>query len=349
MSIIKEEKKVLKSLKKGNDAYAKMPIFIKEDDGTWMFSGEYAVIHTIEEYNRYKEVYAEILGFIQQNFASSISSVYKNALNSLVYYSGKSQVSDLMTALSKGKTVTLGKVFNQANSQNVNDSTASINHIVNGINAKNGKLIKPFRPHRLTGKGMDYIFPEFSEMGVVAKVENKKVTVNFKSVSAEEAERLKEYMLSCVPGSTVEEMNLRFMVGQYFDFSKYVADIVKKGNAGKVYEAFSVLNEMSSRLFETDLSSYEKSTVSTPIDDYGFSTDFDGDDGFVDSEDQLVEEDVDDKINGFDFKAPYKTEPYFGENGPVIRISPVDGSFVVTFDERSKTYVVDKAKELGEE
>lgn len=348
MTIIKEEKKVLKNLKKGNDAYAKMPIFIKEDDGTWTFSGEYAVIHTIEEYNRYKEVYAEILGFIQQNFASSISSVYKNALNSLVYYSGKSQVSDLMTTLSKGKSVTLGKVFNQANSQNLNDSTASINHIINGVNAKNGKLRKPFKPYKLTGKGSDYIFPEFSENGVVAKVENKKITVNFKAVSAEEAERLKEYMLSCVPGSSVEEKNLRFVVNQYFDYSKYVAELIKKGNASQVYDAFSALNEMSSRLFETDLTKYEKPTANSQgVDDLDYTT-FDDFDGVGDQDDAVFVEEADDKVVGFDFKTGYKTETVFGEGGPAIRISPVDGSFVVTFDEKTKIYTVDKAKELGE-
>ena len=34
---------------------------------------------------------------------------------------------------------------------------------------------------------------------------------------------------------------------------------------------------MSSRLFETDLTSYEKQIVSSPIIDHDYSTDFDGD------------------------------------------------------------------------
>lgn len=349
MAIIKDEKKVLRRLDKGNDSYAKMPLFYKEEDGSWAFTGEFVTIHTIEEYNQYKGVYAEILDFIQANFASSIATVYKKALNSLVDYSGKTQVSELMTALSKGKTVEQGKVFGLASSESKTDSIASLGHIINGINAVNGKFKKPFKPFKLTGKGKDYIFPEFTERGVAAKVENKKISVKFKAVDSDEAERLREYMLSCVSGNSPEELRMKNLVEEYFRYSKHVADVVRSGSAIEAYEAFSDLSELSAYLFETDLRKYEKPTANSQgVDDFDYSTDFDGDDGFVDSADQFVEEEADDKVVGFDFKTGYKTETVFGEGGPAIRISPADGSFVVTFDEKTKIYTVDKAKELGE-
>ena len=160
MEIIKGEKRLAKKLDKSKLAYAKMPLFFKGFDGEWLFTGQTTKIYTIEEFEEYKKMYAEIYDLIQQNYASSIANVYKVALNSFVSYEGqRGKTSELFDLMLRGKTVTLGKVFAKANSNNDRNAIASMKHILNGTNqVAGGKTGQPFKPFRLSGKGMEYVY-----------------------------------------------------------------------------------------------------------------------------------------------------------------------------------------------
>lgn len=359
MEIIKGEKRLAKKLDKSKLAYAKMPLFFKGLDGEWLFTGQTTKIYTIEEFEEYKKMYAEIYDLIKQNYAASIANVYKVALNSFVSYEGqKGKTSELFDLMMRGKSVSLGKVFGKANSVNDRDAIASMKHILNGTNQiVNGRTGQPFRPFRLSGKGMEYIFPEFSGKGVVAQVEGKNVSVKFRSVSQDDADRLRDYMLSCVPGTTKEEVMLQQIVEEYFAISKHAADLVKGGAPEDVYKAFSELNLMSAYLFDTDLSAYETAKPQEGFDeDYiPDGSDLGGDDDFeqvvtIDEEPVSLPE-TDPKtqtVAGFDMLAKYVTEPVVKDGAVVIRISPTDGAFVVTFNAETQTYTVENEKQKGE-
>lgn len=357
MEIIKGEKTIARKLDKNKMAYAKMPMFFKDLDGAWFFTGQTIKIYTVEEFEEYKKLYAEIYDMIQQNYAASIANVYKAALNSFVSYEGqKSKTSELFDMMMRGKTVSVGKVFAKANANNDRNTIASMKHILNGANQLSmGRTGQPFKPFRLSGKGMEYVLPEFSSKGVVAQVEGKNVSVKFRSTSKEDADRLRDYMLSCIPGETKEELILKQVVDEYFAISKQAADLVQSGAAAEVYDAFSELNMMSAYLFDTDLSAYEK--VQPEDFEFGDETytpdesDLGGDDNF----EQIilpVEEDKTDAksqtVAGFDMVAKYVSEPVVKDGAVVIRISPTEGAFVVTFNTETQTYTVENEKQKGE-
>ena len=348
MEIIKGEKTLARKLDRNKLAYAKMPLFFKDLDGAWFFTGQTIKIYTLEEFEEYKKLYAEIYDMIQQHYASSITNVYKAALNSFVSYDGqKGKTSELFDMMMRGKTVTVGKVFAKANSNNDRNSIASMKHILNGTNQLvNGRTGQPFKPFRLSGKGMEYILPEFSSKGVVAQVEGKNISVKFRSVGKDDADRLREYMLSCVPGETKEELILKQVVDEYFAISKQAATLVQSGAAADVYDAFSELNMMSAYLFDTDLSAYEK----VELEDYEFEDDFyapdesdlGGDEEF--NQTIIPEDESGDKVESkpqtvarIDMLAKYVTEPVVKDGAVVIRISPTDGAFVVTFNTESSS------------
>ena len=357
MEIIKGEKRLAKKLDKSKLAYAKMPLFFKGFDGEWLFTGQTTKIYTIEEFEEYKKMYAEIYDLIQQNYASSIANVYKVALNSFVSYEGqRGKTSELFDLMLRGKTVTLGKVFAKANSNNDRNAIASMKHILNGTNqVAGGKTGQPFKPFRLSGKGMEYIFPEFSSKGVVAQVEGKNVSVKFRSVGKEDADRLRDFMLSCVPGTTAEELMLQQIVDEYFAISKQAAALVSAGAPEDVYKAFSELNLMSAYLFDTDLSAYEKAKPSEEeFDDvYGVGeTDLGEPDGYeqvvISEQDETGDTQKSQTAIAFDMLAKYVTEPVVKDGSVVIRISPADGAFVVTFNADTQTYTVENDKQKGE-
>lgn len=350
MKIIKDEKTITKKLSNQEIDYAKLPVFFKDADNGWVFTGQTNRIYTIEELNEYKEMYAEIYDFIRENFASSIANVYKTALNSFVVYDGqKSKVSELYDTLLRGKSVTNSKVFAKANSNNDKDTVASIKYILNGTNKLLSKRTnQPFKPFRLSGKGMEYVLPEFSAEGVLAKVDGRQISVKFKSVGEQDAKALKDFMLSCVPGETKEEKMLQGIVDEYFSVSKQTADLIKAGAPEDIARAFSELNFMSAYLFDTDLSAYHKPQSQEDEFDYE-SQDIAGDDFTGETEHIVPVENVTNNVvGGFDFKVPYQTEPVM-ENGEMfIRISPKDGSFVVTFNEKTRICVIDKETQKGE-
>ena len=102
-------------------------------------------------------------------------------------------------------------------------------------------------------------------------------------------------------------------------------------------------------MFDTNLSAYHK-LQQTEEDEFFVEPGFDEADLSEDiyaGETDYVEP-TKSQVAGFDFKTAYSTEPVVEGGEMFIRISPKDGAFVVTFNEKTKTCVVEKESQKGE-
>lgn len=246
------------------NSYA-LPKFVVNEKGEYFYAGV-VNINNYKDFNKYMKTYSAIAKYIKQNYSSTISKIYKNALNSLVSAKDPYMVSQnehsLVSKL-ENKVFSVGKFA----SESVENYEETLGFITKA-GVKSNKL-KPCKEVieiiKSEGRNLTQsdvcILPQIGTNGVIlkqSKLNSNQLEAQFELLSRAEVKEIESFMLQTADSLDNETATrLKTQISKVFSQSRNIGSRINHASNGIVAE----LQDLAKNLIDlvgVDLSSYEK-------------------------------------------------------------------------------------------
>ena len=246
------------------NSYA-LPKFVVNEKGEYVYSGM-VNINNIKDFNKYMRTYNAIAKYIKQNYNSTISRIYKNALNSLVSAKDPYTVSQNKYSLAsklENKTFSASKFASESA-----DSYAETLGFITKAGAKSNKL-KPCKEviEIIKSEGRNLaqsdvcVLPQIGANGVVlkqSKLNSNQLEAQFELLSRAEVKEIEDFMLQTADSLDNETATrLKTQISKVFDQSRNIGSKINHASNDIIAELQGLTKNLID-LVGVDLSSYEK-------------------------------------------------------------------------------------------
>lgn len=328
-----------------------LPKFKQNENGEYEFAGTVKVSN-LKEYNSYIKTYNAIAKYIKENYGSTISRIYKNALNSLVSAKDPYVVPRNKYSISSklaNKLFSTGKV----ESEGLQTYSDTLNFVTKA--AYNTKRLKPASEIKDIMKigNRDFsesqeicVLPQIGENGVILhknKNNTNALEANFELLSRDEINAIENYMIQTADSLDPETAkNVKTQINKIFSASRNIGSKINQGTADVV----SDLQKLTKNLIDlvgADLSEFSKSSKKTKKVAKSEIKDLDEEDYEISNEELEAKESTPSNFSADEIviRGTYRTTPSVQGDVIVSKLSPDGKKFKVSFD-KNKLFVVNE-------
>lgn len=242
-----------------------LPKFVVNEKGEYVYAGM-VNINNIKDFNKYMRTYSAIAKYIKQNYNSTISRIYKNALNSLVSAKDPYMVS-------QNKHSIVSKLENKAFSASKFASESAENYEETlGFITKAGEKSNKLKPCKevieiIKSEGRNLaqfdvcVLPQIGTNGVVlkqSKLNSNQLEAQFELLSRAEVKEIESFMLQTADSLDNETATrLKAQISKVFNQSRSIGSKINQASNDIVAD-LQVLTKNLINLVGVDLTSYEK-------------------------------------------------------------------------------------------